>query len=192
MRASRQVYQILKMLRECKTILSRHLAANVLQLLKKRLPTLSMQQICQHKAIHAAGNCRRPLSCDPYMAQMPTLIHPSVPALEFLFFTSENRVVSGRMLANVSPTLWQISIARYTWTKVLPPSRRQTVHTATVLVRHKGVALFHSSLDLSLRATTLRARLVPVPKTLAPVPRTVAPTLYVVDATHLAPPAPTL
>lgn len=120
MRASRQVYQILKMLRECKTILSRHLAANVLQLLKKRLPTLSMQQICQHKAIHAAGNCRRALSCDPYMAQMPTPIHPSVPALEFLFFTSENRVVSGRMLANVSPTLWQISIARYTWTKVLP------------------------------------------------------------------------
>lgn len=117
MRASRQVYQTLKMLRECKTILSRHLAANALQLLKKRLPTLSMQQICQHKAIHAAGNCRRALSCDPYMAQMPTPIHPSVPALEFLFFTSENRVVSGRMLANVSPTLWQISIARYTWKK---------------------------------------------------------------------------
>lgn len=159
---------------------------------KKRLPTLSMQQICQHKAIHAAGNCRRPLSCDPYMAQMPTLIHPSVPALEFL--SSLPRI------ASCQAACWQMCRPRYGklvsrgihGQKCCRLLERQTVHTATVLVRHKGVALFHSSLDLSLRATTLRARLVPVPKTLAPVPRTVAPTLYVVDATHLAPPAPTL
>lgn len=146
--------------------------------------------MCQHKAIHAAGNRRRALSCDPYMAQMPTLIHPSVPALEFL--SSLPRIVSCQAACWQMCRPRQISIARYTWKKCCHTSRRQTVHTATVLVRHKGVALFHSSLDLSFRATTLRARLVPVPKTLAPVPRTVAPTLYVVDATHLAPPAPTL